>query len=61
MFNFGIFHQFLTYKLIIYLVTLYDRKLQIFKNSSKLTIFGLFNELLSTQYVNVDRFARNVE
>ena len=26
-----------------------------------LTIFGIFNELLSTQNVNVARFARNVE
>ena len=38
------------------LVTLYDRKLQVFKNSPKWTIFGL-----STQNVNVARFARNVE
>ena len=43
------------------LVTLFDRKLQIFKNSPKLAIFGIFNELLSTQNVNVARFARNVE
>ena len=28
---------------------------------SKWTIFGIFNELLSTQNVNVARFARNVE
>ena len=27
----------------------------------KLTIFGIFNELLSTQNVNIARFARNVE
>ena len=40
------------------LVTLFDRKLQIFKKSPKLTIF---NELLSTQNVNVARFARNVK
>ena len=43
------------------LVTLFDRKLQIFKNSSKQTIFGIFNWLLSTQNVNVARYARNVE
>ena len=43
------------------LVTLFDRKLQVFKNSPKWTIFGIFNELLSTQNVNVARFARNVE
>ena len=43
------------------LVTLFDRKLQGFKNSPKWTIFGVFNSLLSTQNVNVARFARNVE
>ena len=43
------------------LVTLFDRKFQVFKKSPKLTIFGIFNELLSTQNVNVARFARNVE
>ena len=31
------------------LVTLFDRKLQVFKNSLKLTIFGIFNQLLSSQ------------
>ena len=41
--------------------TLLYRKLQVFKNSPKLTIFGIFNELLSTQNENVARFARNVE
>ena len=35
------------------LVTLFDRKLQIYKKSPKYTIFGIFNELLSTQNVNV--------
>ena len=40
------------------LVTLFDRKLQVFKNSPKLTIFGIFHELLSTQNINVARFAR---
>ena len=43
------------------LVTLFDRKLQVFKNSPKWTIFGIFNLLLSTQNVNVARFARNVD
>ena len=38
------------------LVTLCDHKLQVFKNSPKWTILGIFNEL-----VNVARFARNVE
>ena len=40
------------------LVTLFDRKLLVSKNSPKSTIFGIFNELLSTQSVNVARFAR---
>ena len=44
-----------------FLVTLFDRKLQIFKNSPKLTIFGIFNKLLATQNVNLARFARIVE
>ena len=43
------------------LVTLFDRKLQVFKNSPKWTIFGIFNSLLSTQNVDVARFACNVE
>ena len=43
------------------LVTLFNRKLQVFKYSPKLTIFGIFSELLSTQNVNVARYARNVE
>ena len=36
-------------------------KCRIFKNSPKWTIFGIFNELLAAQNVNVARFARNVE
>ena len=43
------------------LVTLFDRKHELFKNSPNWTIFGIFNELLSTQNVNVAYFARNVE
>ena len=43
------------------LVTLFDHNLQVFKNSPKWTIFGIFNELLSTRNVYVARFARNVE
>ena len=35
------------------LATLFVRKLQVFKHSPKLTIFGIFSELLSTQNVNV--------
>ena len=40
-----------------HLVTLFDRKRQVFK----LTILGIFNELLFTQNVNMTRFARNIE
>ena len=40
------------------LVTLFNRKVSFLKNSSKWTIF---NELLSSQNVNVALFARNVE
>ena len=43
------------------LVTLFDRKLQVFKSSPKLTIFDKINELLSTQNVSRARYARNVE
>ena len=43
------------------LVTLFDRKLQVFINSPKWTIFGIFNELLTTQNVNAARFARNAK
>ena len=49
-FNNDIFLQFLSC-----LVTLPDHQLAI------LTIFGIFNEILSTQKSNVARFARNVE
>ena len=45
------------------LVTLFDRKLQVFQKKS-LNIdhfFGIFNKLLSTQNVNLARFARIVE
>ena len=31
------------------------------RNRKKLTIFGIFNSILSTQKVNLARFARNVE
>ena len=43
------------------LVTLFDCKLQVFKNSPKWTIFGIFNKVLANQNVNVTRIARNVE
>ena len=40
---------------------LFGCKLEIYKRSAKLAIYGIYNELLSTQNVNVARFARNVE
>ena len=43
------------------MVTLFNRKLQMFQKLAKLGIFGIFNKLLSTQYENIARFARNVE
>ena len=46
---------------LTFLVTLFDDKHQVFKNSPKWTIFCTFNELLSTQNVNVARLARNIE
>ena len=49
--NFGIFHQFLSCQ-----VTLFDPKT--FQNGH---LFGIFKQLLSTQNVNVARFARNDE
>ena len=55
------FPQFFVLLKMTYLVTLFDRKLQAFKNSPKLTFFGIFCELLSTQNVNVAHFARNAE
>ena len=55
------FTYFCTIKLTC-LVTLFDRMIHAFKNSPKLIIFGIFNELLSsTKNVKVARFARNVE
>ena len=38
-----------------------NQKCLIFKKAPKLTFYGIFNELLSTQNVKVARFARNVE
>ena len=52
----GTFHQFLSKIKMTCLETLFDLKLYVFKNFSKLTIFGILNELLSTQNVNVAGF-----
>ena len=62
-FNFWFWHflQIFVLLKVTCLVTLFDRKLQVFKNSSKLTIFGIFNELLSTQNVNIHSTLRSHE
>ena len=57
--NFSIFTSFCPIKKMTCLVTLFDRRPQVFKNSLKLTIFGILNELLSTRSMNVAHFARN--
>ena len=61
MFEFWHFPPFFVISKVTCLVTLFDRKLHIFKNSPKWTTFGIFYKLLSTPNVNVARFARNVE
>ena len=43
---------------LAYLVTLFDRKLQVFTKLAKLSIFGIFS---ATQNVDVSRCARNIE
>ena len=43
------------------LVTLFNHKIQVFKNSLKWTIFGIFNELLYTQIANLARSAHHDE
>ena len=55
------FHGFFSLLKLTCLVTLFNRKLQMFQKLAKLGIFGIFNKLLSTQYENIARFARNVE
>ena len=60
-FEFWRFSPFFVLLRLTCLVTLFDSKLQVFKNSSKWTIFGIFDKLLSSQNVNVARFARNIE
>ena len=52
--DYGIYTIFVLLKLTC-LLTLFDR------NSPKLIIFGIVDEILSTQNVNVAHFARNVE
>ena len=54
-YNFNISHQFLSF-----LIAQFDRKVQVFK-LSKFDRFWHFEELLSTQNVNIARFVRNVK
>ena len=56
--NFWHFSPFFVLIKLTFLVTLFDRKLQVIKNSPN---WSIFNKLLSTQIANVARFARNVE
>ena len=58
--NFSMLAFFTNFK-VTCLITLFDRKPQVFKNSPKLTFFVIFIELLPTQNVNVACFAHNVE
>ena len=59
--HFVIFHQFLSNLKLTCLVTLFDRKHNFSKKIAKLSIFGIFNEVLSTQNVKEARFAHNVD
>ena len=45
-------------KIVLLKLTCLVTLLQVFKNSPKLSIFGIFNELLAAQNINVARFAR---
>ena len=60
-FQFWIFSLIFVVSKVTCLVTVFDRELQVFKNSPKSTFFCIFNSLLSTQNVNLARFASNVE
>ena len=52
--NLGIFHQFLFYfKKLTCLVTLFDRKLQVFNNLPKWSIFGILKLTFVHRNVNV--------
>ena len=58
--NLAFFTNFVFIKLTC-LVTLFERKFQVLKNSPNWPFFFISNELLSTQYLNVACFARNFE
>ena len=65
LFQFGHFRPIFVILKLTCLVTLFDRKLQGFRTSPKLTIFGIFNELLYThslrsQYVTLSWFSNTV-
>ena len=58
--NFGIFRQLCPIKIDVSGNTVWSQASG-FQKLLKMTILGILNELLSTQYVNVARFARNIE
>ena len=60
-FEFWHFPQFFVILKLTCLVTLFDRKLQVFKTSSKLTIFWLLTNFSPLKNVNVARLASNVK
>ena len=60
-FDFWYFLPILVQLKLTCLVTLFWPQAAGFQNLAKRSIFGIFYKLLSTQYVNVARFARNVE
>ena len=55
-FKLGIFHQFFVPLKLTYLVTLFDCKFQVIKNSPEWQFFGIFNHSLSTQNVLNETF-----
>ena len=59
-FNYGIFHQFCPIKVNLSGNTVWPQATG-FQNIAKIDHIWHFNEILSTQNVNVDRFARNVK
>ena len=60
MFEFWHFPPFFVLWKVTCLVTLFDRKLLVVINRPNWPFFGIFNEFLSTQNLNVARFARKV-
>ena len=54
--------SYLSFPILAFFTNFYPLKSDMSGNNSpKWTIFGIFNELMSTQNVNVAHFARNVD